>query len=134
MYDFQETYWNRNGKYQAEYDELEKLNLVPNEGRATTYHGELLRCLNNIYYDAYNNGWVNLDLPHFKTTISFLTVFLTWKDVKLATEFSLMINDCLMFTDFEDNHGKTLEKVTNFIINWVYSDLFLKEKQHEIHV
>ena len=52
------TYWNDKGKYQKQYDELFPL-LVPDEGMAATYHGEVLRCIANVYYDVYNNGGGN---------------------------------------------------------------------------
>lgn len=61
-YEFEKTYWCDNGKYQKEYDEL--LVLVPASGMAGTTNGEALRCLSNIYYDAYNNGGGNFDIRY----------------------------------------------------------------------
>lgn len=63
-----QTYWSDNGKFQAEYDRL-RAKLVPDEGKAETLRGELLRCLGNIYYDCYNNGGWNLEMKHFKKQI-----------------------------------------------------------------
>ncbi len=54
------TYWNKRGKHQAKFDQLH-CDLVPNEGFASTEHGELLRMVSNVYYDVYNNGGCNLD-------------------------------------------------------------------------
>jgi len=51
------SYWNNNGKYQREYNELKFL--VPRMGKATTVAGELLRSVNRLYYDFYNNGMCN---------------------------------------------------------------------------
>lgn len=53
-----ESYWNHTGKYQEQYDRLWK-ELVPPEGNADTYHGEVLRICSRLYYDYYNNGLCN---------------------------------------------------------------------------
>jgi len=52
-----ETYWNENGRYQANLEKLE--NLVPGSGPAETFKGELFRAASRIYYDYYNNGFGN---------------------------------------------------------------------------
>lgn len=52
-----QTYWNRKGIYQNEYDNLKKL--VPYSGEADTVHGEMLRCVGKLYYDYFNNGNCN---------------------------------------------------------------------------
>lgn len=48
------TYWCGKGKYQAKFDEVWKR--VPAEGKASDPRVELLRVLNKVYYDLYNNG------------------------------------------------------------------------------
>ena len=53
----EKTYWNHNGKYQKEYDELSAF--IPEKGMAETIKGELLRCASRLYYDVYNNGLCN---------------------------------------------------------------------------
>lgn len=57
------TYWNSNGKYQLEADEL--TSLVPIEGsvKGTGPFSRMLeafRIISNIYHDYYNNGGGNL--------------------------------------------------------------------------
>ena len=59
------TYWNGAGKHQADYDRLSAA-LVPPAGRSDTTHGELLRAISAIYYDLYNNGLCNADLPFLR--------------------------------------------------------------------
>lgn len=54
-----QSYWDKTGKYQVLYDELNE-KLVPNMGEAETKHGELLRNIGNLYYDYLNNGFCNL--------------------------------------------------------------------------
>ena len=51
------TYWNGNGKYQAEFDEL--LDLMPGSGKSDVVAGELIRAANRLAYDFYNNGMGN---------------------------------------------------------------------------
>lgn len=49
------SYWGGNGVYEKEYAELRK-KLVPDQGKAETMHGELLRCIGNLTYEWGNNG------------------------------------------------------------------------------
>ena len=49
------SYWNSEGAYQKEYDQLYK-ELVPDFGEAETSDGELLRSITRLYYDYCNNG------------------------------------------------------------------------------
>lgn len=49
------TYWNNNGKFQAEYHELFK-KLIPGNGPASTRPGELLRAISKLYYRWFNDG------------------------------------------------------------------------------
>jgi hypothetical protein len=51
------TYWNHQGKYQAQYDEL--VNLMPAMGKSDTVAGELIRAVSKLGYDFYNNGMGN---------------------------------------------------------------------------
>lgn len=49
------SYWNAEGAYQKEYDQLYE-KLVPASGEAKTSDGELLRSITRLYYDYCNNG------------------------------------------------------------------------------
>ena len=59
------SYWSGEGKYQKQYDELQKL--IPREGpveRGMCKHKislERLRKASNCYYDVFNNGGGNRD-------------------------------------------------------------------------
>lgn len=48
------SYWNNEGKYQKEYEELSKL--IPDNGPAESVLVDLIRNISNCYYDHYNNG------------------------------------------------------------------------------
>ena len=49
------TYWNNEGSYQKESDELWE-QLVPREGEADTVNGELIRIAHRLYHEYCNNG------------------------------------------------------------------------------
>ena len=53
------SYWNNNGAYQKEYDELYE-KLVPSSGEADTVHGEMIRATSRLFYDFCNNGNCNV--------------------------------------------------------------------------
>ena len=51
------SYWNNEGAYQKELDELSEK--MPVCGAADTLNGELVRAANRLYYDYCNNGNCN---------------------------------------------------------------------------
>lgn len=53
------TYWGKNGKFQKDYNRIEKYGLVPVSGASSCLEGELLRSASSLYYDLYNNGCCN---------------------------------------------------------------------------
>ena len=53
------SYWDNEGKYQAQYDRAWK-QLIPFEGEAEDGWPEALRAISRIGYDYYNNGFCNL--------------------------------------------------------------------------
>lgn len=60
------TYWNSDGKLQVESEILSEL--IPSTGEAEIDVLNLVRTMNNLYYDLYNNGLCNLDIrfPEFQ--------------------------------------------------------------------
>lgn len=52
------TYWNNKGKFQAQYDYIYN-NLMPDYGRSTNEHIEVIRCVSKIYHEYYNNSNCN---------------------------------------------------------------------------
>lgn len=54
------TYWNKNGKYQKEYNKLWEL--VPNKGYTDNKYINALIAISKWYYDLYNNGCCNEDV------------------------------------------------------------------------
>lgn len=53
------TYWNNEGKFQKDCDELSE-RLIPVSGKCFNSYGELLRCVTNLYHDYNNNGFCNI--------------------------------------------------------------------------
>ena len=53
----QNTYWNKQGKFQAEFDRL--VELMPIMGSCDTVAGEMIRSVSRLGYDLYNNGMGN---------------------------------------------------------------------------
>ena len=53
------SYWDNEGKYQAQYDRAWK-QLIPFEGEADDGLPEALRAISRIGYDYFNNGFCNL--------------------------------------------------------------------------
>ena len=53
----QSTYWNNQGKFQADYNRL--VELMPMMGKSDTVAGELIRAVSKLGYDFYNNGMGN---------------------------------------------------------------------------
>ncbi len=51
------TYWNKNGTYQADYDRL--LDLMPMSGKCETVAGEMIRAVSKLGHELYNNGMGN---------------------------------------------------------------------------
>ena len=48
------SYWSEKGKYQNLYSKYSEL--VPDSGKSTKPHIELLRNVSNVYHDFFNNG------------------------------------------------------------------------------
>ena len=77
------TYWNGNGEYQADYKRL--VELMPAQGEADTLAGELIRCVSRLGHELYNNGMGNnssgaanfllehgaIDLPTWETIFPY---------------------------------------------------------------
>ncbi len=51
-------YWREEGEFQAEFTKMTE-ELMPAMGAADTFAGEVIRAVNRLYYEAFNNGWGN---------------------------------------------------------------------------
>lgn len=57
------SYWNGDGAYQKEYNELYE-KMVPGQGSCNTLNGELIRAVSRLSYEYFNNGNCNACEAH----------------------------------------------------------------------
>lgn len=82
------SYWNNNGAYQKEGDELYE-KLVPPTGAATTLHGELIRGINRLFYEYCNNGNCNaVDVNYLDVDEDFEGI----EEVKISEYYNKFID------------------------------------------
>jgi hypothetical protein len=113
------SYWNRKGKFQVEYQRLWD-KLVPAEGEADTIHGKVLCCAVRIYNDIFNNGGDNI---RFKGWVN------AFRDVLLANKCRLSpVAKKLKVEKFGDklkafvkgkSDYKTCDQVVDVVVKWV---------------
>jgi len=124
------TYFNDNGKYQEEFDQLWK-DLVPWAGEADTLEGEVVRSIGKISYEVYNNNCCNMltqDLsdPIIKT---FRNDYVGYMD-NIEETFR---NDYVGYMDNieEYNGGIARERLETLLINkandYITFDAFAQE-------
>lgn len=103
------TYWTSDGRYQREY--IFAFNqLVPNEGKADTYHGEVLRTLSRIYYDRFNNGGWN-------TSRKQLRFLMEWASEHMRSEVLAAIITRIHEETVTDEE---FEQLADAVIKWAY--------------
>ena len=113
------SYWNNNGKYNMEYENLWR-RLVPAEGKASTVAGEVLRAVSRLYYRWYNDGdriqvrlgeWVAVSaIKAFKYLYQF------HEPVSGFSTKELMEN--IVFAATEEDYELALERALDTIIEW----------------
>ena len=113
------SYWNNNGKYNLEYENLWR-RLVPVEGKASTVAGEVLRAVSRLYYRWYNDGdriqvrlgeWVAVSaIKAFKYLYQFHEPGSGFSTKKLMED--------IVFADTEEEYELALERAVDAIIEW----------------
>lgn len=95
-------YWGGNGKLQKELHRLYE-KLVPAKGMADSREGELLRCINNFYYDKYNNGlcnfneyWVNYINEYARMNNLDFKLYRSITEKRLDTVVDMIVEHILM--------------------------------------
>jgi len=136
----QNTYWNNNGKYEAESTALQEL--VPGMGAADTHKGEVMRAASKIYYDYFNNGWgnywmnpaafliTNIDLPENVRNALFEGANGNMHQGAYSDEMEEMIN-CVVeqLRDTEDRPNEV--DMWEFEGDWELMRKFAEEYQEE---
>lgn len=115
------SYWDNNGVYQKEFDELFN-ELVPNSGDSETIHGELIRCASRLFYEYCNNGNCN--------AVDIETVYETeTEDCHDCQGNGVVYNDCdedeipCLSCDGTGNHEYEEEYDGDRVITEYYSDM-----------
>lgn len=125
------SYWDQTGKHQQTIDELYE-KLVPSEGKANTVAGELLRAACRIYYDAYNNGFINNTSGPWKHIWQTIPVS---QDDAYKTFASAMrrLKKCVNtggYTEF-DSKGKiegALEIMIDYVVEYISRNINTQEE------
>lgn len=106
-----ETYWDNKGQYQ-EWLDSNFDTLVPQDGKASTLEGELLRAINRLYYDAYNNGSCN----NSSGAARFLQLNASrfTREVRNAIDVLYGVSNC-SFADPRDELEVVLDAVIEYI-------------------
>ena len=79
-------YWNNEGAFQAEFNQLTE-QLMPASGSAETLGGELVRSANRLYYDAFNNGFLNNTSGAINFIRKYMLPVMRDEDLKEAVDY-----------------------------------------------
>lgn len=128
-YHLEETYWNGGGTYQEAMNTYFE-ELVPSFGEAQTVEGEILRAINQLIHDHYNNGSCNARADHSSTLVAHNNLFdsQTREQIKLIDKMitELDQNDVFYYEDiFSESsareYERALEGVMDAVIEFVAS-------------
>ena len=101
------TYWNDEGVYQTEFDELYKY-LVPNCGDAPTIQGELLRVISRLNYDYFNNGNCNVQ------DVIYDSDGIYEEEVVITEYYQRMIDFLYNYSNAQDEVKKLVHFLTSY--------------------
>lgn len=120
----EKSYWNGDGKYQAESDAIGAL--VPNQGKSDNKYVNLFRCMSNVYYDMYNNGGFNLAYAR-KAQARVVNRFAARRDLNWEWIIPFMEEDDDGDSDYGWNKDESwmgpLEQITDAVIEFAYKKL-----------
>ena len=112
-------YWNQEGQYQKEYDELHS-KLVPLSGNCETLGGETLRAASRLYYDAYNNGFCN----NTSGALIFLRQFLPTADkIEESLDFIYPKTNTGTYSSTGEMTGVALDSIVDAVIEFNLKDI-----------
>lgn len=126
--DLKNTYWNGDGKYQEQYDQLDKQ--VPAKGIAKEIHIELVRCLANCYHDHFNNGSGNWDsrekqfaiIEHYKDNLYATAQSEDIAIEALLCDIRVTLDDGHWPLDEEDGErmSQNWERLADIVFAWAW--------------
>ena len=132
------SYWNNEGAYQADLDELNKQ--MPATGAADTLNGELVRAINRLYHDYCNNGNCNAcELRFYEVGTGFYDEYGDEEYEEEETRewssyyekfYDLILNtiECCLTGEERNEFIKAMSKLEDMVI--VYEPGFSDEEMH----
>ena len=108
------TYWERNGKFQEDYDTLFD-KLVPTEGKSESLQGEVLRAASRLYYRWFNDGdkiEYQGPLPCYGTSVVNAFGFLIEYAADNNEKLHMLLND-LMAAKSDEEYEEILEEIAD---------------------
>ena len=112
-------YWNEEGQYQKEYQELH-VQLVPVSGYCETLGGETLRAASRLYYDAYNNGFCN----NTSGALIFLRQFLpTAEKIKESLDYIYPKTNTGGYSSTGEMTGVALDSIVDAVVEFNLKDI-----------
>lgn len=131
------TYWCRNGKYEKENSEIEKL--VHCYGMTNNSYVNLYHTACNIYYDMYNNGGCNID-NMFGRIDKYIRPFADEINSKGAINFNVKDSTLRQYFKNENKLEKFMDNVISFVADKdlsfdkymaYYKDDYVSYENHE---
>lgn len=118
-------YWSNEGERQAEFTALTE-ELMPAVGAAATFGGEVIRAVNRLYYEAFNNGWGN----NVSGALNFLREFFVGaapaelrpqirEDIATLQPY---VNPGHYVGDFGQSVNDALDRMCTNAVIWIKSD------------
>ena len=128
------SYWTNTGSYSEELKGLE--HLVPSQGQAKTFHGELLRCVSNMYYERMNNANCNAQdtiyddddnivrieiTKKYKEHLEQLKEITTNEDKHLVPDLITILAKVeeSLTTEYEDKYDRLYEEMVDNVLYFV---------------
>ena len=111
----EQSYYNENGKHQAEYDRLWKL--VPDAGQADTVAGEIIRSAGKISYEHYNNGFCN----NVSGALNFLQKYHAVSDETYAKVYPYSIME-VYYAGGKDLDDEVIVKLTDEAVEYILAN------------
>lgn len=128
-YHLDETYWSGDADY---YELMQFYNeeLVPSFGEADTMEGELLRAINQLVYDHYNNGSCNTRTDHSNTLVALSSRFdsETVENIELIDEALNEVDNRDVFyledhfsESYVEEFERALENVMDSVVEYIFN-------------
>jgi len=139
--DTSQAYWDREGKYQEQYDAAWK-QLIPLQGEAKDGPPEALRAISRIGYDYYNNGFCNLwqgweDIDDYGDEVMVYQMDSFYEDMvdylryqiplPMHKELEAFLLDAQGYGNWSEQAG-IIDRIIDYIMERIIEDELLEEE------